>query len=561
MTGDNVVIKTNARDWTRELWAISEKGELPEFQALVAKIAEAAPWLEPDVYDAAKGVGGEEWAREFFKTLNAQPRVEQKAEVKGPGGFRRFAPGPKPEAKSDNGGDGELAKMVREARKAKAAPAVPEVAPGIREWAEVVVPSGANDLETLTHLPGVVGDCIEWIVGGARRPHRMMALGSAIGVVGTLVGRLIEGPTQSATHLFLMNLAPSAGGKGWPSKAGKLLLRGVCPRHALLGPEEWASAPGLWEFVHAHPLCICYMDEFGTELRKISTQGNNVFVSAINSTLKKLYNSWEEPTTAAKVSQEPLRIVCPAVTIVATATPQAFFEAMTPGDLESGFFNRFLILPWTMRRASEQDVPVGADNPPPALIEALKRLPRQKKPDPLEKMIDGSWPTPKRMHIGWGPGASDLYYSFSRSVDGWEVGNARRYDAGRRACENAIRLATIVAIGRFSQSVDVEDIRWAIALVERSVDAAVGGLAEYMRDYLELPDYCQAIIDAIHEAGGWCAERDLMRMFRNKTKNLSRYREAIAWLISEQRIKLEVRGSRRASPGYRLLADEEEVEG
>jgi hypothetical protein len=38
------------------------------------------------------------------------------------------------------------------------------------------VPTGANGLERLTWVPGVVGNIAEFVVGAAIRPNRMMAL-------------------------------------------------------------------------------------------------------------------------------------------------------------------------------------------------------------------------------------------------------------------------------------------------------------------------------------------------------------------------------------------------
>jgi hypothetical protein len=161
------------------------------------------------------------------------------------------------------------------------------------------------------------------------------------------------------------------------------------------------------------------------------------------------------------------------------------------------------------------------------------------------------------MHIDWGDGAFAIYAGFSAEVDGWEVTDPQRFEAALRATENAVRLATVIAVGRFSRTVDVEDIRWAIALVRLSVDAAIGGLKQYMKNYLDLPDYCEAIVVQLRGSGGWLSTRDLMRSFRNKTRNLGKYHEAIAWLKAEQRIEEEKRqGATKPSPGWRLIEDE-----
>jgi len=80
-------------------------------------------------------------------------------------------------------------------------------------WAEVAIPNGVGQVEALTYVPGLVGQIVEWIVSGARRPNRVMALGVALAVVGTLMGRRFEGPTGNATHVYIFILAPTGWGR------------------------------------------------------------------------------------------------------------------------------------------------------------------------------------------------------------------------------------------------------------------------------------------------------------------------------------------------------------
>jgi len=100
----------------------------------------------------------------------------------------------------------------------------------LKLWSSVKVPANVTELEALTYVPGLVGGVTEWIVRSARRPNRVMALGVATVVVGTVIGRYVRGPTESATHLYLIILAPSGYGKDWPYQAGeRLLLRRASP--------------------------------------------------------------------------------------------------------------------------------------------------------------------------------------------------------------------------------------------------------------------------------------------------------------------------------------------
>jgi len=143
-----------------------------------------------------------------------------------------------------------------------------------QSWAELEAPRGVTDLESLTYIPGVVGEIVGWIVRGARRPNRVMALGVATAIVGTLIGRRIEGPTESATHLFTIIPAPTGYGKDWPLHCGVRLMEAMGDGD-LLGPQEFASAPGFLKRLKRNPLMVCFVDELGDELSLINNQIEN----------------------------------------------------------------------------------------------------------------------------------------------------------------------------------------------------------------------------------------------------------------------------------------------
>ena len=233
-------------------------------------------------------------------------------------------------------------------RKLEVVPLVaPAASPGmgvpLRTWQEVIVPAGATDLERLTYVPGIVGDITEWIVRGATRPNRMMALGVGTVVVGTIIGRYVIGPTGSATHLYIVILAPSGYGKGWPFKAGRLLLREV--NKLLIGPGEWSSQVGFVEVLKRSPLIACFVDEIGDEISLLNSQGMNKFVSKTLGTLKKCYNAWDVIDTAETRNIKTEEVAWPAVSIVGAATPESFFGAFTTRDVDGGLANRISPLP------------------------------------------------------------------------------------------------------------------------------------------------------------------------------------------------------------------------
>jgi len=426
------------------------------------------------------------------------------------------------------------------------------VGPAVR-WDEVRVPEGITELERLTYVPGAVGDVIEWIVGGAPYPNRMMALATAVAAVGTKVGRRIMGPTGSATHLYMINLAPTGYGKDHPLGCGSKLFM-AAGLGGLLGPQEFASSPGLWLRFTKNPLMLCLVDELGDEFGKINQQGNNAFVSNLFGLFKKTYNCWEIVQTAETVSRESQEIVWPAISIVGAATPKKFFDAFRQGDRESGFANRFLILPFEGIRRPTYNAVTGVEaEPPPRLVAMFKEQRLKETQEEFEAAflarLDGRL---QRWRMEWGEGAQEVFEALLEEMAALEKRNPGHYELSMRVGENAVRLATVVAVGRQSSTVDRLDIGWGAALAKLSFRAAVGGFDKYMRTYLDLAEACEWLMEELQRRGGWLCQRDLNRAFRKFLKQGYELDRALKQLQAEERIRSASRGK---AWGYELVSD------
>jgi hypothetical protein len=520
-----------------------QEPKTPEQARLKAELAEGAVVIAREWLGRVKKQYGEEegedwkrlWAEEWTEAAKAKAQPQPEPEVK---------PQPEPEE-------------ARPQPSAKAA-----LLRGVRSWDEVVVPAGTGELGALTYVPGLVGDIVEWIVKGAPRANRMMALGVAVTIVGTLIGRWIEGPGNCATHLYIIILGPSGFGKDWPLHCGEQLMIAVGAGE-LVGPGEFASSPGFLRHLSTNPLIICFIDELGDELSLINNQGGNDFVTKIVGTLKKCWNAWATVRTGVKVHADGLVITWPAPSLIGAATPERFFETLNPRDLESGFANRMTILPFEgAERPPEQEIPFGADVPPEELVEALKRLPRQSSLGVpiLDKPLSGKPPLPKREPMPWGPDAREVYLAFSKKMDQIGTTNKNHYSLSVRTGETAKRFATNVARGRGSPTVDRRDIEWGIALAERSFEAGVGGYARYMRNYFEFPKFCEEFLQHLSTHGDedwWVANRDLERAFRGNKRHGFELPNVIAQLLAEERIVFEERGGKRGPgvKGYRRVKE------
>jgi hypothetical protein len=497
------------------------------------KVPEAAKWAEVVQkwwLDQIKKHAGEEEA-EDFKRIWAEAWVKAKAKPEEPAPAEEVLP------------------KARE-----------RLLQGVRSWDEVVVPEGVSELEALTYVPGLVGDIVEWIVKGAPRPNRMMALGVAVTIVGTLIGRWIEGPGGCATHLYIVILAPSGFGKDWPLHCGEQLML-AAGAGELVGPGEFVSSGGFLRHLSNHPLIVCFVDELGDELSLITNQKGNDFVTKVVGALKKCWNAWATIRTGAKVHEDSVTIVWPAPSLIGAATPQRFFDTLDAKDLESGFANRMLILPFERaQRPPEQESPRGADEPPKELVEALKRLPRQGLLGvPILDKQMGEPPLPKREAMPWGEGASEVYLTFSKKMDQIGQTNENHYNLSVRSTETAKRLATNIAKGRGSQTVDRKDIERGIKIAYSGFEAAVGGYARYMRKYFEFPEFCEEVLQKLAEFGGFRTIRNLERDFRSNKKFGKELDAVFRQLLVEERIASASQGGTRgpSGKGYKLVKDGE----
>jgi hypothetical protein len=158
----------------------------------------------------------------------------------------------------------------------------------------------------------------------------------------------------------------------------------------------------------------------------------------------------------------------PALSIVGACTAQAFFEALKPSDVEGGFANRAMLLPFEgFKRPPERDVLEGSEEPPEAIVLELKKL-MGKPASILDRKVDEMdvappVPSSQRQKIHWdSEEAKAAYFEFSREIDQWEEKDKRKFELGMRSAENAVRCATIVAAGCFSSTVSSGDIEWAL---------------------------------------------------------------------------------------------------
>src|SRR5262249_37124277 len=140
---------------------------------------------------------------------------------------------------------------------------------------------------------------------------------------------------------------------------------------------------------------------------------------------------------------------------------------------------------------------------PASLVAELKKLRPKLNAILNKKAKEGEEGAPQveamgREKIRWdSEEAGALYSAFSLELDELQNTDKAKYDVAARSPENAERLATIVAGGCFSSTVDQRDIGWGINFARASHEANHGGLQKYMKVYYEFPKFCEVALEAI----------------------------------------------------------------
>ena len=362
--------------------------------------------------------------------------------------------------------------------------------------------TGPDPLEPYTQVPGAVGDIVDWITSTARRPNRVLALGAAIATVGTLIGRRVAGPTRSATHLYVVTVAPATAGKDHPRRCILPLLQSAhAGSHVHLG--DIASQSGFNRAMKASPLCILVIDEIAGFLGRITSPKSSHWERRLSGKLREQWScNFGAIGTMTAADYADTHIHCPAMSIFGTSTDVEFWSVLQGSEIENGFFSRFLVLASNCQ-APDQDPPGDPFKVPDALATRLSEL----------YLWGGSPLTTARLNdpdacfiphvLPWADDrAHDCYRELTRWVE-HELDNDMSKQAYLgRVAEMAVRLATIRAAGRGGPTaqVDLSDMEWGAGVagvaITGMMDRATNTLAPTVRS-----EFVEKLIKIIRQHG------------------------------------------------------------
>src|SRR5262245_10474912 len=338
-----------------------------------------------------------------------------------------------------------------------------------------------DELARFTAVPGLLGEIIDWIVATSRRPNRVLALGAAITVVGTLIGRRAAGPNRSATHLYAVGIAPTGSGKQHLlDSVIRLMEAAKASNH--IGPSKFFSLSAVLDLLSSKPLVLCPQDEIGVFLRAITSRKATSHEAAVSQILRGLWGiSFASMPTPAWAQREMQLISCPALSIFGVSTPEEFHAALQGESAVNGFLNRFLALGSNLR-VVDRDPESDPSRVPSTLSNALQALYLWSGPECLIQIGNPSAKIQPDVLPWSSQEANDCYTEFTRVVEAHVDEHQGSGDYLARCAETAVRLATIRAAGRSGRGarVDLSDIEWGVGVAWTAGQA----LAEAAQDFL-----------------------------------------------------------------------------
>lgn len=380
------------------------------------------------------------------------------------------------------------------------------------ETVHIAKPAEIEAPETLLNAPGILGQMAAWVNATSNKPQPQFAVQAAIGFMATVLGRRYVTNNRNWPSLFLLNIGKSSSGKEHAKHAIEDALEQSDLGH-LIGPASYTSDSGLLSSLMSQPSHITVIDEFGKVLEQASVKNN----SRAQSTLRALMEVWGRchgtlraqgystfGLTAKEAESLNDRIVRnPALTLLAMATPESFFESIGTAAARDGFLNRFLIVESDIGRQPSQpfkdiDLPDSIREWAQTVTAAVADETRGN----LESMDKGSALKATPTMIPFSNEADDAFEAFElvclANMDQYEEhGLAEMFGRTR---EMAMRLSLIVAVGCNAKVISGEHAAWAIQYCDYYASKTVERLRTCVADS-EFDGLKRQVLDLITKSG------------------------------------------------------------
>lgn len=418
------------------------------------------------------------------------------------------------------------------------------------------VPRGNTDPFEISHQGGLLQKITEWILDTARVPVREFATISTLAFLGALFGRRYVTPTGLGLNVYMVGVAGPSFGKDHARGAIEMLADD-CGMPWLIGPGDVTSDSAIEKAVRRAPVHVMPMDEFGALLQGVTGSQATSWNRTVRKSFLELYSRSTKRWTGkekADDKKDSSPIFFPTVSLLGFSTPTDFYTGITEQSFNDGFIARLTIIDVKNAPQRKRGRPVLVT--PRELVEAVQAAYMLAPLNELQRVAVMSGGQKPKMHVcDWGEGAEDRWLE----IENWQLECLDRYPDKEgilgRAAEQTQKFATLRAVSRNPAApvVEIGDVEWSYAIVQRSLDTIEDGAAKYMVGS-ESEALRNAILRAIEKAGSkGIAYSDLTRAKGVKAARPYELEASLKWLEEGEQMRATRRPGARGRAGTRYF--------
>lgn len=331
--------------------------------------------------------------------------------------------------------------------------------------------------------PGLVGDIANFIYQSAPRPVAEIAVAAAIGLMAGICGRAYNVSSTGLNQYVLLLAKTGRGKEAIQSGISKLIyaVRQQVPTvEECIGPDEIASGPALYKYLHKNPCFVSVLSEFGLRLQQLSdTQsgGSNVSLRRMILQLyaKSGFNDIAHPSIYSDKDKNINAIASPAFSILGESTPHTFYRNLHEEMISEGLLPRFLLIEYDGDRVGENSNHAQV-KPDPELIDKLASCAAN------AAQVQAAQPR-RVITVSLNAQAQEISKAYSLRCDNFinnKNNNEVVIELWNRAHLKVLKLAAIVAVGvnMWNPIIEKEHIEWAIGMVNADIETLAAKFEE-----------------------------------------------------------------------------------
>lgn len=370
-------------------------------------------------------------------------------------------------------------------------------------------------------VPGIIQAITEHTAATSYVRQPALALGAAVALMGTIIGRKVRDPSGTCANIYVIGLCRSGGGKERARQVNTDLLY-LAGHAGMIGPEGFASGAGVVTAVAEAPdhRVLFQVDEIGRMLNTIKRAGGQAgHLASIPTTLMRLYTSSAsiyKSDAYAEGAKKNREIVRPNACLYGTSVPENFWGSLTRDSLTDGFVSRLLIIEGDDDARPEVGAGVAISEPPDDVVQLVKHWCEYAPPVGNLAGAQGHHVT-----IPYTEAGSSVMDAFQAEVIDLQFGAGEVKRAlWSRAIEKARKLALIYACSanHLQPVIDDQACEWAAAvtrfLTERVIRESGRRISEnitednFKRLYAIIEEAGRIDASALCKRSRWLKRRD-----------------------------------------------------